>query len=768
MTSEQVTKLYFLDYLLDIKSRQLFHGDKPLAITHLGFEVLWFLMQHQGQLVTRDQLAAHAWKNKVITDATLYKQIQRLRQLLGKDDDTENLIQTVHGQGFMFTAEVSEAPLQRPRKVLKNNRWVYMALLILIPAALFIISWAMVSTTDETEPRADMESEAKSMILSVMPSTEQLNKADQAWMASGGMSYLIEKFRGNQVIKVKLLSKSQMLSGTAEKNAITLTHNREIDVALVFDVIERDNQFIAHVILRNGDHKLAEQQFESIAVKELFDQIYQWVNNQLEVDTSAWSSSQTLSEDRYAVENYMRGMGAQFAGKAAVAIQYFKLAIEEDPKFWKAWYELAIAYRKQGQHEQALAIAETLLLTAEAIPLHLGTLNSKALALWRLGNHKQALVVMDEVIALAKHQEYENIHYFFTNKAIIASELGDMTEAEQAISQAIGLLHSQETINHRSLGSAYNTLSGINYNSGHFKQAEIHALKAVDAFEKAGELRYQLTAKSRLAGIYIELGELELAEQLATGLLIEQNNLGDVSGQISNWLKLANINLQMGQFDEVKSALDKMTALFTETSNEYLYYQYLVTKIKYFQQTHQWQQIPPLLDQLKQMIVNDNQRIDYFDLRLAFEFYGGHREDFQQTINSMDADSKQHPTIDYWQSMKALSMQQQAKALSAMQNAKEKVMQSSNGRVLRIRILNQLALLLAVEDPDEAVSVIEQCASMNPPPYPFMKIKAHIEAAQNNYFAAASLMQELKSKANDYWEPEDQLQLEAYQQALNR
>ncbi|MCB1581925.1 MAG: winged helix-turn-helix domain-containing protein [Xanthomonadales bacterium] len=768
LTSEQTNKLYFLDYHLDLNTRQLFHGDTPLAITHLGFEVLLFLMQHQGQVVSRDQLADHAWKNKVITDATLYKQIQRLRKLLNQAGDAENLIQTVHGQGFIFKPEVSLQPPQNDVFKRTNNRLVSYVLLALVIITVFFVSWSLMTNSKDTQPMINIDAIAKPLVLSVLPNIEQLNQADQAWMASGGMSYLIEMFSGNQAIKVKHLSKTQMLTAEAEKNAISLTHNREIDVALVFDVTENNNQFRAHAVLRNADRQLAEQQFQSIAVKELFDQMYQWVNNQLEVDTSRWTSNQTLSDDRYAIENYIRGMGAQFSGKAAEAIQYFELATKEDPKFWKAWYELAIAYRKQGQHDQALAIAETLLQTVQAEPLHLGTLNAKALALWRLGKHQKALQTLDEVISLAESKQYTQIHYFFTNKAIIATELGDLVLAEQAISQSINLLQNQDTINHRSLGSAYNTLAGINHDNGNFEQAKIHALKAVVEFEQAGEFRYQLTAQSRLAGLYLELGELELAEQLTSSLLIEQKMLGDVSGQISNWLKIADINLLTGQMKEVKIALDQIAVLLTETSNEYLSNQYLVAKIKYHQQTDQWQQIPPLLDQLEQMIINDSQQLTYHDLSLAYQFYSGDTEAFEQAIKAVSTDLQDHAIIDYWRAMDALSKQQQAKALSAMQNARQKVMQSPHNRVLRIRILNHLAVLLLAEDPMEAALVIEQAAILNPPAYPFLKIKAQVEATQNNYFAAASLMQELKAKAHDLWSPEDQLQLEDYQRRLNQ
>lgn len=764
---------------MDLKTRELYCGEKPLPITNLGFEVLLFLTQHQGQLVTRDQLADHAWKNKVITDATLYKQIQRLRKLLGHHEENKRIIQTVHGQGFIFLPPILDEPAQpAPASQTisaQKSRLVYPALLALV----LLFSWLFFTQDNSQDDLSETPSEqnqnsflnidaaANPLVMSLLPQASRPTDSQPNWPAAGGMSYLIEKFKSQDKITIKRLTKAQMLSADAETKAIELTHDQAADVVLVFQVEEIEDQFQAQVVLRDFDGIKAQNTFSSMAIKDLFDQIHHWTNQQMDMEKAQSDPDPVLSEDRYAIENYIRGMGAQFAGNAGQAIQYFELATNEDPQFWKAWYELAIALRKQGQHNPSLAILETLLETEDASTLHLGAWNAKALVLWRLGQHPQALIAIDELIELAKSQNYQRIHIFYTNKAIIASELGDQTLAEQAIRQSINALESHTETNHWSLGAAYNTLAGIKQQNGDYDEAVKAVKKAIRTFEIAGDARFHLTAQSRLASLHIDMGELKLAEQLTQSLLIEQQAQNDVSGQISNWLKIANINLLTGNFEKVQHALNEMTTLFNETSNEFLASQYTELQIRFHQKNNQWHQIPQLLEQYKNNIINPDQQLIYLDLSLAYWHHSANWSAFNQTLESAAPELRSHALLDYWRAQYAWSQNQTAKARSAMQQAYQKVKQMKTARGLHIRILNAYINMLLPDQATDAQALIDQATVLNPPPYPWLKSQAKTKASQGHTFEAVSLLKELKMAANDLWSTEDQLLLEAYRHKLS-
>lgn len=767
--------IYFLEFHLNLSTRELIRGQEALPITHLGFEVLLHLIEHAGQLVERDQLADHAWKNKVITDATLYKQIQRLRKVLGDTDENKRIIQTVHGQGFIFLPPVShQSPLlsEPPKQGSpKSTGWLLVAMVLTV----LLVSWLWWDRTEPQQPteRLNLATEVNQaqspepLIISVLPNAPSESATPPSWVLTGGMSYLIEKFQDDPAISINRLPMTQLFNTDATSQAIQLTHDDTIDAALIFHVTEEQDQFTAEVMLRNDDGLVAEQVFQSVSIKSLFDQIHQWSHEQLTDTEVPTNFNPALSEDRYAVENFIRGMGAQFAGQAAEAIQYFELATHEDPQFWKAWYELAIALRKQGKHQQSLSILDTLIQTDDAQSLHFGARNARALVLWRLGQHPQALEAMDEVIEMAMAKKYPRMNLFYTNKAIIATELGDLPLAEQTIKQSIDDLLTQPQKSHRSLGTAYNTLAGINLESGDFHSAKDHAQLAIDAFNTAGETRYHLTAQSRLASVHMALGELGVAESLVENLLQEQQQVADVSGQISNWLKIAIINLQVGKQTKVRRALDQMAMLFDETSNDYLFTQYLDARIRYYMQTDQWHQVQNLLDKMQQQMVSAEAQLSYHDLSFRNWQHQGDWERVAEALEQLDPSLKQHAMADYWQAKLASAQEQPSKALSAMYNALEKATADRAARDWQIRILNDLVLMLLPDDPGTAWSLVNQCATLNPPPYPFIKIKAQVKAAEGHMFAAASLLKELKLIAHDHWRVVDQQMLEDYQQQLD-
>ena len=763
--------IYFLEFHLNLKTRELFRGEVALPITHLGFEVLHHLIQHAGQLVGRDQLADHAWKNKVITDATLYKQIQRLRKVLGDTDENKRIIQTVHGQGFIFLPAVSEHPAQSNQANQQRN-WAPIGWLsaVLLGVLLMVLWWRWAPSPQAPLNEAVQSSQTqptKPLIISVLPNANTAATNPPSWVLTGGMSYLIEKYQDDPAININRLPKTQLFNTDATSQAIQLTHDDTIDAALIFQVIEDQDQFSAEVMLRNDDGVLAEQSFQSVSVKTLFDEIHSWSHQQLTDSRLTADPNPTLSEDRYAVENFIRGMGAQYAGQAAEAIQYFELATHEDPQFWKAWYELAIALRKQGKHRQSLSILDTLIQTDDAQSLHFGARNARALVLWRLGQHPQALQAMDEVIEMALTKAYPRMYLFYTNKAIIATELGDLPLAEQAIKQSIDDLLAQPQKSHRSLGTAYNTLAGINLQSGDYHSAKDHAQLAIDAFNTAGETRYHLTAQSRLASVHIALGELGVAESMVENLLQDQQQVADVSGQISNWVKIANINLLVGKHTKVRRALDQMAMLFDETSNDFLFSQYLDARIRFYMQTDQWHQVPHLMEQLQQHLISSETELGFHDLQFRNWQHEAAWDRIAEALEQLDPALKQHAMSDFWRAQLASAQMQHSKALSAMHNALQKAAADPAARDWQIRIINALALMSLPDDPLEAWSLVNQCAALNPPPYPFLKIKAQVKAAEGHWFAAASLLKELKLNAHDHWTVADQQLLEHHQQQLD-
>lgn len=99
-------KIRFDDFILDFGRFQLSRADRVLKLEGLPFQLLMFLVEHQGQLVTREQIADALWGKDVFVDVEqgINTAIRKVRQALGDDSGQPQYLQTVVGRGYRFVA----------------------------------------------------------------------------------------------------------------------------------------------------------------------------------------------------------------------------------------------------------------------------------------------------------------------------------------------------------------------------------------------------------------------------------------------------------------------------------------------------------------------------------------------------------------------------------------------------------------------------------------------------------------------------------------
>ena len=79
-------------------------ADRPIDLTSREFDLLEYLMRHQGHLVSREMLARDVWKEPrraTPLDNVIDVQMTRLRRKVDVDGTTR-LIHTVRGVGFVL------------------------------------------------------------------------------------------------------------------------------------------------------------------------------------------------------------------------------------------------------------------------------------------------------------------------------------------------------------------------------------------------------------------------------------------------------------------------------------------------------------------------------------------------------------------------------------------------------------------------------------------------------------------------------------------
>jgi TolB-like protein/DNA-binding winged helix-turn-helix (wHTH) protein/Tfp pilus assembly protein PilF len=104
----------FEGYTLDVARGCLRNADREVELRPKSFEVLRYLVESGGRLVTKDEIIKSVWPKVVVTDESLAQCISEVRQAIG--DGGQAMIKTVPRRGYRFVAPVSQSDA-RPEAV---------------------------------------------------------------------------------------------------------------------------------------------------------------------------------------------------------------------------------------------------------------------------------------------------------------------------------------------------------------------------------------------------------------------------------------------------------------------------------------------------------------------------------------------------------------------------------------------------------------------------------------------------------------------------
>jgi pimeloyl-ACP methyl ester carboxylesterase/DNA-binding winged helix-turn-helix (wHTH) protein len=98
--------LGFDTYALDLRRCALLRGSEELQLRPKAFDVLRYLAEHAGRIVSKEELIQVIWPGIFVTDDSLVQCVREIREALG--DDAQRIIKTVHRRGYLFAADISE------------------------------------------------------------------------------------------------------------------------------------------------------------------------------------------------------------------------------------------------------------------------------------------------------------------------------------------------------------------------------------------------------------------------------------------------------------------------------------------------------------------------------------------------------------------------------------------------------------------------------------------------------------------------------------
>jgi DNA-binding winged helix-turn-helix (wHTH) protein len=97
--------LCFDRFILDLRRCALLCGQEEIRLRPRSFDVLRYLAEHAGRVVSKEELIQAIWPSVSVTDDSLVQCIRDVRKALS--DTPHRIIRTVPRRGYLFAAEVS-------------------------------------------------------------------------------------------------------------------------------------------------------------------------------------------------------------------------------------------------------------------------------------------------------------------------------------------------------------------------------------------------------------------------------------------------------------------------------------------------------------------------------------------------------------------------------------------------------------------------------------------------------------------------------------
>jgi DNA-binding winged helix-turn-helix (wHTH) protein len=100
MKSEEIFQ--FGEFQIDVLARTLRREEEIVTLNRRAFDVLLYLVQNPGRVLTRDELLKNVWPDTFVDENSLAQSISALRRALEEKPGDNSYIVTLPGRGYQF------------------------------------------------------------------------------------------------------------------------------------------------------------------------------------------------------------------------------------------------------------------------------------------------------------------------------------------------------------------------------------------------------------------------------------------------------------------------------------------------------------------------------------------------------------------------------------------------------------------------------------------------------------------------------------------
>ena len=368
---------FFQAFRLDTANQCLWRGQERVPIPPKPYDMLRYLVENPGRLVTQDEFLAKLWPEIYVNPELIRKYILDIRKILGDRPDKPEFIETVTKRGYRFIASVVDEgattpinptaieeeirmettpsrPESSPRK---RSLWK----LVLTPVLAVVVVTAIgrqlrVARTERPVPSSNDTS------IAVLPFADMSPGKDQEYFSDGLAEQLIHELAKVSGLKVVGRSSAFQFQG---KNEDLRDVGRKLGVANVLEgSVRRDGNHVritAELIKADDGFQLWSQTYDR-EIKDIFavqDEIARSTTQVLRLKLLGGSgqpipsSSQNPNSDAY--QAYLqakyfigRGRGKEDLEKA---LAYADTAIKFDERYAPAWALRASVHNAMAEAE---------------------------------------------------------------------------------------------------------------------------------------------------------------------------------------------------------------------------------------------------------------------------------------------------------------------------------------------------------------------------------------------------------------------------------
>jgi TolB-like protein/DNA-binding winged helix-turn-helix (wHTH) protein/Tfp pilus assembly protein PilF len=553
---------FFQAFRLDTANQCLWRGQERVPIPPKPYDMLRYLVENPGRLVTQDEFLAKLWPEIYVNPELIRKYILDIRKILGDRPDKPEFIETVTKRGYRFIASVVDEDATTPTNPTTIEEGVQMETipsrpegsprkrslwkLVLSPVLAVVVAAAIgrelrVTRTDRTVPSSNDTS------IAVLPFADMSPGKDQEYFSDGLAEQLIHELAKEPGLKVVGRSSAFQFKG---RNEDLRAVGRKLGVANVLEgSVRRDGNHLritAELIKADDGFQLWSQTYDR-EISDVFavqDEISRSTTEALQLKLLGSSSqavpSTVRSANPEAYQTYLqasyftgRGTGKEDLGKA---LAYSDAAIKLDDKYAPTWAlrasvqnmmaqygltEVSEGYRKaRDDAERAIALDPT---SASA---YLALAQTQIFYDW---DWDAANTCLTKAAVL----EPSNAEVF-SIRSHLSVVLGNLDEAIKLAEQAVAL-EPLRANSHLSLGYML-------FLSGRYHEARAELQKALDLNPQAARVHVSL------AKIFIAEGKPQLA-------------LAEIEKEPSGWGKLTGqvlVYRALGREQDSNTALAKL------------------------------------------------------------------------------------------------------------------------------------------------------------------------------------------------------------------